>query len=429
MLLAAVALGTWVVRQIEEGVVENYGTASALYFESLIPQLPFLQGSSEQIGDLERAELREVFLNGVISDRVVTYKVWNLDGMVVASFDETLVGRTFQVSESLSAAWNGEVSAEFENVNFHALTGTASIELPLIGVYVPIRNVQTGEVVSVIEFYERAEALLADLEDARRQTWSVVSSVFLLSLTGLSGIVHAGSRQIEAQQKNLGDQLLENTDLKNRVTAAAVRSTSQSDRVMQRIGIDLHDGVAQHLALMALRLEGAGLADSEDATIVRSALSDAMTELRSISRGLALPDIEKLDAISIVKRACEDHRKSFGASVDFQVGRNVAVDLGMPSKIGLYRVTQELLANAYKHADASNVSVLLSATKSLVELNVTDDGIGFEPGEQDLRSDGGQGLIGLRDRLLTLDGTIDICSQPSAGTKIKVTLPHNGDLV
>lgn len=426
MLLAAIFLGTWVSRKIEAGVVQNYGTASALFFDSLIPQLPSLQTPNRTFDPNAAQELRQIFVDGVLSQRVVTYKVWSDDGEILSSYDQSLEGRIFPVSEALESAWNGVVAAEFETINFHAVLETATIELPLFGVYVPIRNLQTGEVVSVIEFYERADGLLDDLADVRRQTWLLVSGVFLLSLIGLSGIVHAGSKLISSQQSDLRKRLLENTDLKNRISEAAVRSTSQSDRVMQRIGLDLHDGVAQHLSLMALRLDGAGMENTEDADTVRTALSDAMSELRSISRGLALPDIENLDPAKIVERASEDHRKAYGSKVQVNLGDPSSIQLSLPTKIGLYRVAQELLTNAHKHAEAEDIELTLVFEAEHLELAITDDGVGFMPEAQSLRNDGGQGLIGLRDRLLALGGTIDIKSKRGEGTTIKVTLPYGG---
>lgn len=426
MLLAAVFLGTWVTRKIEAGVLQNYGAASALYFESLVPQLPFLQTSNETLSPLERNELRRVFIDGVLNQRVVTYKVWSPDGTILASYDRSLEGQTIPISAALANAWNGEVAAELESVELHTVTDTVSIELPLVGIYVPIRNLVTGDVVSVFEFYERAEIIVSDLAQARQQTWLLVWGVFLASGGVLFGIVHTGSRLIERQQRDLRLKLAENTELKDRVAEAAVRSTTQADRVMQRIGLDLHDGVAQHLSLLALRLDGAGLTESEDAETVRTALANAMQEIRSISRGLALPDIENLGAKEIVAQAVEDHRKAFGAKVSFEADEQTATQISFPAKVGLYRLTQELLANIHKHADAEIVRVSLTQSNAHLELLVSDDGAGFDPEGQGLRSDGGQGLIGLRDRLLTLAGTLDITSKPGEGTNVLVTLPNDG---
>lgn len=426
MLGAALVLGSWVSNRIAAGVTENYGAASALYFESLIPQLPFLQTTAETFSDDAKDELRQIFVEGTLGDQVVTYKVWAQDGTVLTSFDPLLEDRTFQVSEALAQAWGGRVAAEYEAVQLHELAEGTTIELPLLGVYVPIRNIVSGEVVTVIEFYRRAEGLLEDIDQARRQTWYMVSVVFLISGAFLFGIVHAGSRLIERQRSDLVRQLDQNHDLQERVAAAAARSTSQADRVMQRIGLDLHDGVAQHLSLLALRLEGAGLKDTEDATTVKDALANAMTELRAISRGLALPDIDALTLSETVKRAVSDHNKAFGTNARFEVIAETLAQAEPPVKLALYRVTQELLANTQKHAAASKVEVKLDHSTSDVTVTVSDDGVGFVSENPDLEKDSGQGLLGIRDRLLPLGGHLEIQSQPEHGTTAVFSLPHEG---
>ncbi len=426
MLGAALVLGTWVSNRIEAGVTENYGAASALYFESLVPQLPFLQTSTVAFSDDAKDELRQVFVEGALGDQVVTYKVWARDGTVLASFDSLLEDRTFQVSDALAQAWEGRVAAEYEPVQLHELVEGVSIELPLLGVYVPIRNIVSGEVVTVIEFYRRAEDLLLEVDQARRHTWYMVSAVFLVSGGLLFGIVHAGSRLIERQRSNLLDQLDKNNELQDRVAGAAARSTSQADRVMQRIGLDLHDGVAQHLSLLALRLEGAGLKDTEDATTIKDALANAMTELRAISRGLALPDIDALTLSETVNRAVSDHNKAFGADAKFDPSDDTRFQAEPPKKLALYRVTQELLANTQKHAAASKVEVKLDQSATDVTVTVTDDGVGFMTDNSDFQIDSRQGLLGIRDRLLPLGGRLEIQSQPEHGTTAFFSLPHEG---
>ncbi len=426
MLSAALMLGAWVSNKIEAGVTDNYGAAAALYFESLVPQVPILQTTSESFSRDAKEELRRVFVDGALRDQVVTYKVWARDGTVLAAFDPLIEDQTFQISEALAQAWEGRVAAEYEAVQLQGLAEGASIELPLLGVYVPIRNVMTGEVVTVIEFYQRAEELLEDIDQARRETWYAVSAVFLISGALLFGIVHAGSRLIERQRRSLLQQLSDNQDLQKSVAVAAARSTSQADRVMQRIGLDLHDGVAQHLSLLALRLDGAGLNDTEDADTIRDALADAMTELRAISRGLALPDIDALAPSEAVKRAVNDHNKAFGADARFEAKEPALVDAEPLTKLALYRVTQELLANTQKHAKGATVLVTFEHDLSDLKVTVSDDGPGFEADKRSLKDGSGQGLIGISDRLLPLGGRLDIQSQPHQGTNATFTLPSEG---
>jgi signal transduction histidine kinase len=192
--------------------------------------------------------------------------------------------------------------------------------------------------------------------------------------------------------------------------------------------LDLHDGVAQHLSLLALRLEGAGLTDTEDATTIKDALANAMTELRAISRGLALPDIDALTISETVNRAVSDHNKAFGAAAKFDPRDETPFQAEPSTKLALYRVTQELLANTQKHAAASKVEVKLDQSATNVTVTVSDNGVGFVPGNSDLQKASGQGLLGIRDRLLPLGGRLEIQSQSEHGTTAVFSLPHEGSL-
>jgi signal transduction histidine kinase len=81
---------------------------------------------------------------------------------------------------------------------------------------------------------------------------------------------------------------------------------------------------------------------------------------------------------------------------------------------------QEALNNALKHASATNVSVRVDASDDRVEIEVTDDGRGFDPG--DVRDRGGMGLANMQERIEKLGGQVAIRSAPGQGTTVRVTL-------
>lgn len=94
--------------------------------------------------------------------------------------------------------------------------------------------------------------------------------------------------------------------------------------------------------------------------------------------------------------------------------------LPQPVEVGAYYVVSEALTNAPKHADVSIVHVDVKAEDSVVRLSIRDDGVGgADPGE-------GSGLIGLRDRVEALGGTIEIASPPGTGTSLSVRIPIEG---
>ncbi len=431
MVVAAYAVGTWVANRIEEGVVRNSGASAALYIESLIPSQSRNQTNGAALSEDARLALREVFQEGILSERVVTYNIWSQSGEILDSFRPEQRGRVYEPSEALLAALSGEVSSEFQTLQAQADHPEAILGVPLLEVYVPIRDASTGEVLVVVEFYQRAEDLARALAMSRRDSWTLVSQIFGLSGALLFFIVHTGSRLIERQREQLRSQLAEsrrlsknNDALRKRVAQAAQRSTAQSEKIMQRIGQDLHDGVAQHLALANLRLEGAGLGPSDDADTVKRALANAMTELRAISRGLSLPDLATLDLKGCAAQAVSDHNKSFGAEAKLRDEVQAEIEVSYATKLCVYRFLQESLSNASRHADATEINVVMGIDGASVDVEVADNGRGFDPqAPTRVRDDGGQGLLGLSDRAATLSGKIEITSKPGKGTKIRLRLP------
>ena len=431
LITGAYVVGAWVSDRIEQGVVQNSGISAALYIESLLPNQTRGEGENQPISDDARLALQRAFKDGILQERVVTYNVFSYTGLILDSYKSDRRGVQTKPSASLLQALSGEVASQFQTLQAQSDPPEATIGIPLLEVYVPIRDANTGEVLFVVEFYQRAEQLAEDLIQARSESWTLVARVFSLSGVILFWIVHAGSRLIERQRKQLQSQLVEsrslsvkNNVLRQRVSEAAQRSTAQSEKIMQRIGQDLHDGVAQHLSVASLRLEAAGLGPSKDAEIIKTSLDNAMRELRGISRGLALPDLAKHDLAECASRAVHEHNKGFGSGAQFVDVTSGKVRANSAIKICVYRFLQEALSNAARHANAQSISAKLNLVGNLIEVVVSDDGCGFVPDETaGLRDDGGQGLIGLSDRAATLGGTFLITSIAGEGTHACLRLP------
>ncbi|MFY0692739.1 MAG: sensor histidine kinase [Paracoccaceae bacterium] len=431
MAVAALILGSWVAFRIEHGVVANSATSAALYMESFISPISHELTDGEQLSDPSRAALRKIFLESALGERVVSYKIWGTAGEIIEASNQELIGQVFELSNDQQAAWAGEIAASFEDLNDVEDEGEAALGIPLLEVYSPVFDPWSGEVIAVAEFYEVATDLAIDIRNARRNTWLIVAAVFAGSSLLLLGVVEAGSRQIESQRLELNKRLAEaeelshqNEDLSRRARLAAQRSTAQADRVMQRIGQELHDGVAQHLSLAGLRLIDAETKDPEDSRTVRASLDAAMRELRAISRGLSLPDIENLSLGETIKRAIDDHAKAFGGRIEKSIDQGLDEPAPHAIKLCCYRFLQETLYNAHKHASGKSITINAKLRGARVFLSVKDDGKGFEPDQHSyVRQDGGQGLLGLRDRAETLRGRIEIVSRPGAGTTISLELP------
>jgi len=194
----------------------------------------------------------------------------------------------------------------------------------------------------------------------------------------------------------------------------------------------LHDGPGQDLALALMRFEtladGSGAVPiggdrrrpQEDFRAIHSALQSALTDLRSISLGLQLPEIDWLPSSEIAGRAVRDFERKTGATVKLTTAGDTT-EISLPVKITLYRLIQESLANGFRHGGGSELRVDVSNAGGQILVTISDNGAGFDP--KSLNTDGHVGLEGMRERVQILGGTFQLQTAPGQGTVIRVSLP------
>jgi signal transduction histidine kinase len=434
MLLAMLFVGNWVSQRIEDAVVQNSAATVALYMDSFISPLSDELKDGEEFSEIVQSSLTDIFKETVVGDRVVSVKIWGKGGLIIYSSNEEIIGQTFSPSEELKAAWGGVVSGSFESLSHEESANEAELGFPLLEVYSPVIEPWTGKVIAVAEFYERADLLSDALKRAKWTSWLVVGVSFLTSGILLFGIVKAGGGTIETQQLQLIKQLeeskeiaLQNVRLKQRVVDASGRATAQADKALRQLGSELHDGPAQYISLAALRLDSIliqskkGGSEAED---IKHALNTALSEIRALSRGLAVPDLDSLDFQRVIERAIEDHNRHNNLNLEVPDAANVKVEFDYTSKLCVFRFLQETLSNSLKHASNALVEVSYTINKDKLTVSVSDNGPGFDKGEAlRIRDDGGQGLLGLIDRAESIGGTLDINAKAAVGSQLILTLP------
>lgn len=433
MSLAMLAVGYWVSQRIKDVVVANAAVSSAMFMESFISPLAREMASEAGLSPPARQALIEIFAGTTLGERIADYTIWSDDGTVLHSSNAAVIGQVFIETSEREMASRGEVTANF----YRARAREGANPRPVLQVFSPVRAAWTGEIVAVVEFNEWADALANELEDARRTAWLVVGAAFLVSGLLLYAIVLAGSRTILRQRKELEDQLsetrrvsLQNEDLRQRAVEASSRAIAQTERAIRRTGMELHDGPAQYIALANLRLDsvlghqGSSKADGQQ---VRASLDKALEELRIISRGLAVPDLDKTDIATIATRIVNDHELHSAMSVDLTIPTGADLPLNYAQKLCVYRFLQEALSNVARHAEVDRVEVGLSSDGRRLAVRVADEGNGFDgSGVRTMRRDGGQGLFGLTDRAESIGGELVVWSQRGAGTILTLTLPMMG---
>jgi signal transduction histidine kinase len=202
------------------------------------------------------------------------------------------------------------------------------------------------------------------------------------------------------------------------LNASRARIVAAADETRRRIERDLHDGAQQRLTSLALQLStGAGDATAgadelrQELARAAQAVTVALDELREIAHGIH-PAILTQGGLAPALRGLA-RRSAIPMELEMSASGRFAERI----EVTVYYVVSELLTNAVKHAQASVVRIAVDRTNETLHLSVRDDGVG---GADPTR---GSGLIGLRDRVEAIGGTIAIESAAGAGTVVLVSLP------
>jgi signal transduction histidine kinase len=434
MLLGMAAIGAWVASRIEEGVTRNTANATALYVESMIAPLSQELTRPEGLSSSAVRALDEVLSSTPLGRRVVSFKIWRDGGRVVYATNRSLAGQVFPPTADLRAAWSGHVVANFDALGDDEDAPERATGIPLLEIYSPIREVWSGDVIGVAEFYEEARDLKSNIFAARLESWLVVGAVTATTAAALFGIVLGGSRTIERQRRvlearvgELATLAAQNEALRLRVQRASSRATELNERYLRRISAELHDGPAQLLSFAALRVESIADDDrgrrSEEVRRIHSALSDALRDLRAVCRGLALPEIDGMSLSGLLDSAVAAHRQRTQAMVEIDLDGDLAAEaLPRSLRICVYRFVQEGLNNAYRHAGDVGARVCATVKEGVLFVAVEDEGYGLASTG---RCREGLGLSGLRDRVESLGGEFRIESREGAGARIAMKIGLN----
>ena len=192
----------------------------------------------------------------------------------------------------------------------------------------------------------------------------------------------------------------------------------------ERLAHDLHDSVTQSLYSLTLlaeasrRLIRSGELEraSEYITRLGETAQETLKEIRLLVYKLRPPALEREGLVGAIQQRLGAVERRAG--VKAHLIASDTIQLSASHEEGLYRITQEALNNALKHARASSVMVRIVADNEHIELDVEDNGIGFDPGTVD-RSEG-MGLASMQERAKRLGGTMQVHSSPGQGTRISV---------
>ncbi|MEQ1649166.1 MAG: ATP-binding protein [Hyphomicrobiaceae bacterium] len=421
--------GTWVGKLIEDGAMRRSAAAAALYLENFVEPAVQELATNVRLSEQNMQRLDAVLQDSSLKRRVLSIKLWGANGYILYSSRRELIGQTFEPTPSLRLAWLGQVSAEFDNLRDAENAGERALGMPIVEIYLPLRQRGSDRIIAVAEFYEDAEDLRRELTGAITKSRLMIAGLTLAMLGALFAIVRRGSRTIEVQRAALEGRiddlttlLGENQKLRQRLQLSSGRATEGTEVFLRRLGADLHDGPAQLIGVALLKIEDkpALLEGEAPQSETRVILQRALNELRHIAAGFAVPEIEHASLRSALATAVDRHIQVTGTAVGFEaVGLPAEVSAAV--KLCLYRVVQEGLSNAYRHGGGVGQMVWAGVEGGRLVVHVTDTGPEKETEAQGVAM--GLGIPGLTDRVESLGGTLDLARCPVSGTRLSVSLP------
>jgi signal transduction histidine kinase len=199
------------------------------------------------------------------------------------------------------------------------------------------------------------------------------------------------------------------------------------DAERRRVARDVHDGLGQYLVGVKMGIDQLARrfdrepAVHEGVSEISVLLNRAITETRTISHLLHPPLLDEIGLESALAVYIDGFGKRSGISVTV----DVAPDLGrLESDVetALFRVVQECLLNVHRHSNSATASVSLERQNGDIRLQVRDEGVGMNTSQDGTSL--GVGLLGIRERIRQLDGTLEIVSVNGGGTRVVATIPN-----
>ena len=227
--------------------------------------------------------------------------------------------------------------------------------------------------------------------------------------------------QLERNFNRMAERLSAAMATERQLADASARHAERS-----RIARELHDSISQDLFSLAMLAGGlrralpAGSPLRAGVEAIESTASGAMQEMQALLLELRPVALEDAGLLPALEELCGAYRARFGVAVETDLEE---MELDPPVEHAVLRIAQEALANAVKHGDPRRIALRLAAAYRQVEMDVVDDGRGFDP---DAAAAGrrGLGLELMRERVGELGGTLRLESRPNTGTRLRVLLPR-----
>ncbi|QCI63126.1 sensor histidine kinase [Phreatobacter stygius] len=429
--LSMASLGYWVEQRVRSSWVQGMAQIGALSVQGYLARHVQMLDTSRVLPQESRDEIQSLLSRTSLGTGVAIIKIWGLDGSLIFST------RASDTHSELGARTIERVKAGQVVVHpyYDEVTGSSSY----IGIYAPLRKEVTGEIIAIGEFYEYSNFLDQEIKDVKYATWLVIFLASFVIVILLQLMIKRASYLISAQQDLLRANLARagalaerNNILRRAADRARLNATVLNEAYLASIGADIHDGPIQMLSLMMLKLPDTGVQAEEPGAAGRTTASvradlepliqQTLADLRNLSAGLVLPEVENLSAAETVRLAITRHEHQTGTTVMRDVA-DMPLNVPRAIRVCAYRIVQEGLTNAYKHAGGHGQRVSARLQAGMLEIVVGDSGSAPPPRPLSSPAAAKLGLRGMKNRIKALRGSLVVRRLAGGGTEILASLP------
>lgn len=279
---------------------------------------------------------------------------------------------------------------------------------------------------------EDIEAMKEDVEK-HRGTSSYSEEWTHLKKDGSRITVKISAADVQYADKTHRLVLINDVTEQKRMQEKIIQSIIEGeDRERKRIARELHDGLGQYLVAANMNFQSIEkqveqLPEKREKQFQTglSHLKKALSETRTIAYNLMPKAIADYGLRTAIKNLIQDFRDSTDINFEFSHNKK-EFDLSHRTETNIYRILQEITSNAVRHSECSNISITFNKHEDKLHLEIEDDGIGTKLKPED--EEKGLGLRSIKTRVNSLNGDLDIKSEPGEGMKVSITLPNLSQL-
>lgn len=203
------------------------------------------------------------------------------------------------------------------------------------------------------------------------------------------------------------------------------------EKERQRISQDLHDSIAQgvYSAIMGVRRIAQDQLSAQQvqttSQTIEMQLQQTLAEIKAMALGIRPAVLDSFGLVPAIKALAKRLQANSGVTINVLATDKSNIHLSQDGQNVLYRVCQEAINNALRHAQPSEINVLVSNHPHFVQMQVLDDGSGFDLSQYGGFNGHSLGLMNMKERVTALNGFFKISSHPNEGTTVTVKFPFN----